>query len=142
VDIFIETLVKIDSTDYRANLENSEVVAVHQEVPNQETEVETVGADEGRSEEYRPVVVCRDPTEKVDQGRFCKRSPCGTHGRGETTVGPGIQQWNKRPRRRKAATSEEGDGIRHDFRKIVELEIEKCTVGSSTGLGEVSGQTM
>jgi hypothetical protein len=42
VDVFIETLVKMDTTDYEANRENSEAVAVHEE-----TEVETVGVDEG-----------------------------------------------------------------------------------------------
>jgi hypothetical protein len=42
----------------------------------------------------------------------------------------------------KAATSEEGENIRHDFRKIVDLEVEKRIFGSSTGLREVSEWTL
>jgi hypothetical protein len=81
----------------------------------------------------------------------------GTHGKG----GPGaivqeeplLDRWsrrddgrarstNERPRRKKAATSEEGEEIRHDFGKTVELEIERFTVGSSTGLREMSDWTL
>jgi hypothetical protein len=36
--------VKMVTTDLEDNREHSEAVAVHQEVPNEETEVETVGA--------------------------------------------------------------------------------------------------
>jgi hypothetical protein len=36
-----------------------------------------------------------------------------------------MQQWNKGPRHRTAAASEEGENIDRIFRKTIELEIEK-----------------
>jgi hypothetical protein len=48
VDVFEERLYKMDTTDLEANRENSEAVTMHQEVPNEEAEVETVGALEDR----------------------------------------------------------------------------------------------
>jgi hypothetical protein len=49
-----------------------------------------------------------------------------------------MRQWNKGPRLNGAVTSEEWVDIGRIFRKTVELEIEKCIIGSLTGLLEVS----
>jgi hypothetical protein len=40
-----------------------------------------------------------------------------TDDRGKMTEGPGMQQWNKGPRRKTAATSEEGEDIRQDLQE-------------------------
>jgi hypothetical protein len=47
VDVFEESLDDI-ATDLEANRENSETVAMHQEVPNEGDRVEIVGALEDR----------------------------------------------------------------------------------------------
>jgi hypothetical protein len=38
-------------------------------------------------------------------------------GREEATEGPGMQQWNKGPRRKTAATAEEGEAIQQDLQE-------------------------
>jgi hypothetical protein len=44
VDVFEERLNKMNTADLKANREKSEGVAVHQEVPDEEAEVEIIGA--------------------------------------------------------------------------------------------------
>jgi hypothetical protein len=56
VDVFEDRLGKMDTTDLEANRENSEAIAVHQEVPNERAEVETVGPLEGRYGDRRLAV--------------------------------------------------------------------------------------
>jgi hypothetical protein len=48
VELFEERLNKMETTDLETKRGNSEAVAYQQEVPNEEAEVETVGALEGR----------------------------------------------------------------------------------------------
>jgi hypothetical protein len=61
-----------DTTNLKANQEKSEAVAVHQEVPKEEVEVETVGALEGRNGDRRLAVRRRGRQEKEAQ------SDCGS----------------------------------------------------------------
>jgi NAD+--asparagine ADP-ribosyltransferase len=53
VDVLEETFDKMDVADLEVNREKSKVVAVHQEIPNEEAEVETVGALETRNGDWR-----------------------------------------------------------------------------------------
>jgi hypothetical protein len=55
---------EVEATGLEANREKSEVIAVHQEVPNEEPAVETIRALEVRSGCGIP-----QPTEKVEQGQ-------------------------------------------------------------------------
>jgi DNA repair exonuclease SbcCD ATPase subunit len=56
VDVFEDRLGKMDTTDLEANREKSEAIAVHQEVPNEGAEVETVGPLEDRYGDRRLAV--------------------------------------------------------------------------------------
>jgi hypothetical protein len=59
----------------------------------------------------------------------------------EKTEGPGMQELNKGPKRKMAATSEKDRTSGRIFRKTAELKIEKRIVGSSTWLRKVSEWT-
>jgi hypothetical protein len=73
VDVFEERLNRMDNTDLEANRENSEVVVVHQEFPNKEATVETVGAPEDQSVDEEAALGYCSPR-KADQGLCCTRS--------------------------------------------------------------------
>jgi hypothetical protein len=53
--------------------------------------------------------------------------------------GARMQQWNKGPRPKGAATSEEGEGI---FKKTIELKVAKQIVRSSSRLRKMDERTL
>jgi hypothetical protein len=70
-------LEKTEVTDLETNPEEIESESVHHKVPNEEAAVESVGAQEGRSEDQRPAVVCRNPRKRRIRGDFARGEPEG-----------------------------------------------------------------
>jgi hypothetical protein len=66
--VFEERLNKMDTTDSEVSREKSDAVAENQEVPNEEAEVEPVGALKGRHEDLHLAVGRRRETKKRTQG--------------------------------------------------------------------------
>jgi hypothetical protein len=83
VDVFEEKLNRVDTTDLKANgLKNSEAVTVHQEVPNEEAAVQTIGALEDRYRDRHLAVGHRRQQKKrtqVDDG--CRQKLAAARGR-------------------------------------------------------------
>jgi hypothetical protein len=151
VDVLQEWLDKMDNTDLEANGENSEAVAVHQEVPNEEAEVETVGALEGRNGDWRLAAMRRGRQEKRTQGDGRSRQKlAATRGRLTRRAVPALR---KGRRRRPGKTT--GNGITERSRRQqlrlasemafnktlgqpLELEVAKRAGGISIRLRKVS----
>jgi hypothetical protein len=70
-------LEKTKATDLEANPEEIEPESVYQKVPNEEAAVETVGTQEGRSEDQRPTMVYRNPKKRRTRGDFARGAPEG-----------------------------------------------------------------
>jgi hypothetical protein len=69
-------LEKTATLDSEANPEAIESESEHQEVPKEEAVVENLEAQEDRSEDQRPAVLCRNPRKRRTRGDFA-RAPEG-----------------------------------------------------------------
>jgi hypothetical protein len=58
-----------------ANQEEIKSESEHQEVPKEEAVIETVGAQDDRSDNQRSAVVCRKPRKSRTRGNFAKGTP-------------------------------------------------------------------
>jgi hypothetical protein len=156
VDVFEERLNKMDTTDLEANREKSEAVAVRQEVPNKEAEVETILALEDRYGDRRLTVGRRGRPEKWAQGDGGSRQKLApARGRLTHRAIPAL----RKGRSRRGPGKTTGNGIRgrserqqlplgwkesfyEALGQTIELETAKRRVGSFMKIRKTSVKTL
>jgi hypothetical protein len=136
-------LEAVKATNLEANLEEIDAVAKNQEVPNEETAVETVGALKDRSGDRRLAARRR--------GRFTCRAVPARH-KGRSHKGPTVEKRRREQQNCNAGIRYRGltqqlrqgnkGNVNETLRGIVVLAVVKLAAGSSVGFPKMIVKTL